>query len=136
MLETLFNWWNENIQYDYSILKNPRKNNGTGGYENIAYPYKNTTIFISHKHAPILLRKGVCESFSEAFKDICELLGVECRIVKGREDETVIPEFKQYAHQWNEVSVDGEIKTIDLDPNFLTFLGPPRTTGRFVIHEK
>lgn len=134
LIKRLFDWWQENIQYDNTILEQPRNNNGTGKYPNITYPYKNTLILASEKYAPILLKKGICESFSIAFKDICELIGVECKVINSG-DNNVISDYKKYAHAWNEVYIDGKYKTIDLTPNFLTFMGDLRTE-KFTIHEK
>ena len=133
MLKDLFNWWNKNIKYDYAILNNPRTNNGTGKYPGIVYDYKNTHILASEKYAPILLKKGICASFASAFKDICELIGVRCRVVTS-EDEAVIPTYKKFSHAWNEVYIDGEYRTIDLTPSFVTFLGELRT-NKFTIHD-
>lgn len=133
MLKDLFDWWNKNIQYDYAILNNPRTNNGTGKYPGIVYDYKNTHILASEKYAPILLKKGICVSFASAFKDICELIGVRCRVVTT-EDEAVVPAYKKLSHAWNEVYIDGEYRTIDLTPSFVTFMGELRT-NKVTIHE-
>lgn len=57
LLKRLFDWWQENIEYDNLILEQPRHNNGTNKYSGITYPYKKTLILASEKYAPILLKK-------------------------------------------------------------------------------
>lgn len=134
LIKRLFAWWNNNIQYDNSILNNRRINEGT--YSAITYKYKGTILACGEKCAPILLHKGVCNSFSEAFKDICDLIGIECRVVHARDKDVSVESFKRLAHAWNEVTIDGETTTIDLDPHFLTCMGQRRTKPKFEIHSK
>ncbi len=131
LVKRLFDWWNKNIKYDNDILKNKR---AEGNYSEILYDYKNVALRSGEKYAPIILRKGVCSGFSAAFKDLCDLLGIECRIVNAHDDDVNISSFKKLAHAWNEITIDGETTTIDLDPHFLTFMGARRTKPKFEIH--
>ncbi len=132
-LKNLFDWWQKNVKYDYDILSNKRE---SGNFKSNVYKYREMDILSSEKFAPILLNKGICKSFSEAFKDICDILNIECRVVKSRDNDVCIQSFKNLYHVWNEVTIHGETSTIDLDPNFLTFMGQRRTKPKFQIKNK
>ena len=135
ILKNLFDWWNENIQYDYNILKQP--DGGNNAISTIYYDYKGEKdiMHCGEKYAPILLGKGVCTSYSEAIKDICDLINIECKVVDAK-DDNVLSAFKCHKHAWDEITIDGEVLTLDLDPHFLTFMGRRRTTSVFKIKEK
>lgn len=134
-LKLAFEWFKRNVVYDNAIFEQPRTK--TGNYSaNIYYPYKNSEISITDKLAPILVGKGVCKSFSLAFKDICDLLNITCKVISTSDE--VVPSnshFKKYAHAWNEIYINGETKTIDLDPHFETFMGERRTKPKFEIKQ-
>ena len=56
----------------------------------------------------ILINKsGVCEGYSEAFKLLLDLAGIECRIVVGTSSSSI-------AHAWNMVKLDKEWYMVDL----------------------
>lgn len=128
----LFDWFCENTRYDYAILKN-KKENGT--YRPIEYPYKNTVITSNEKYAVVLLGKGGCTAFAEAFKDVCDLLHIDCKVVSGRDKNVILPSFR-IAHSWNEVTIDGNRRTVDIDPHFRAYMTMPRTSQTFEIKNK
>ena len=68
-------------------------------------PYKKWGIQNSSKYAAILNHSGVCISYSEAFEDICNRMGIPCRIVTG---------FTGMDHAWNVVLENGVLKHIDI----------------------
>lgn len=68
-------------------------------------PYKSWGINNSTKYAVILNHSGVCESYSEAFKDICNKMDIPCEIVTG---------YTGMDHAWNVVMEDGVLKHIDI----------------------
>ena len=126
----LFDFFNQNIKYDYDILSGRREE---GNFNTIYYQYKSGEISIGEKYAPILLKKGVCVSLSEAFKDICDLLAIPCRVIHSGDKEVFDKHFQTPGHAWCEVTIDFTTSTIDLDPHFLTFMGPRRATDKFEI---
>lgn len=68
-------------------------------------PYKSWGINNSTKYAVILNHSGVCGSYSEAFKDICNKMDIPCEIVTG---------YTGMDHAWNVVMEDGVLKHIDI----------------------
>jgi transglutaminase/protease-like cytokinesis protein 3 len=122
-----FEWFNKNVEFD----RNVKWVNGT--WQNVKYNYKGLPIWSGDKYAPIFLNKGVCQSFSRAFADICEQLGIQCRVVRAADDDVV--QLKGLKHAWDEVVIDGQRYTVDLHPDFLVCLGQPRTKVVFEIHE-
>lgn len=132
LIKRFYDWFFANVSYDNDILKMKNNNNS---FTSIQYPYKDCVVNCGEKYAPILLHKGVCQSFSIVFKDFCDLIGVDCKIIRGR-DENVV-ELKNKPHAWNEVLLDGEWSTIDLTPCYKTYMGKLRThqNSKFIIHE-
>ena len=68
-------------------------------------PYKSWGINNNTKYAVILNHSGVCRSYSEAFKDICNKMDIPCEIVTG---------YTGMDHAWNVVMEDGVLKHIDI----------------------
>ena len=68
-------------------------------------PYRTWKIPQGTKYPAILNNSGVCSTFSLAFEDIANKLGIPCRIVTG---DTGME------HEWNIVLLNGEIKHIDV----------------------
>ena len=68
-------------------------------------PYKSWGINNNTKYAVILNHSGVCGSYSEAFKDICNKMDIPCEIVTG---------YTGMDHAWNVVMEDGVLKHIDI----------------------
>ncbi len=130
-IKRFFDWFSANVSYDNDILK---RKNSIGSFTAILYPYKDCFIHCGEKYAPILLHKGVCQSFSIVFKDFCDLIGVNCKIIHGK-DENVI-DLKGKPHAWNEVFLNGKWSTIDLTPFYKTYMGKLRTrpNNKFIIH--
>ena len=132
LIKRFYDWFFANVSYDNDILKMWNHNNS---FTSIQYPYKDCFINCGEKYAPVLLHKGVCQSFSIVFKDFCDLIGVDCKIIRGK-DENVI-ELKNKPHMWNEVFLNGKWSTIDLTPYYKSYMGKPRTqqNDKFIIHE-
>lgn len=68
-------------------------------------PYKSWKISHSTKYPALLNNSGICKTYSLAFEDITNRLGVPCRIVTG---------YTGMEHAWNIVLINGEIKHIDV----------------------
>ena len=132
LCKRLYDWFCAYTSYDYSILKNKREN---GSYGALEYKYKNSVITSDEKYAVVLLGKGGCTSLSQAFKDVCDILKIECKVVRGSDENVLLSTFR-IAHSWNEVTIDGKRRTVDLDPHFRTFMTSPRTSQTFVVHNK
>ena len=135
-LKYVFDWFNQNVKYDNDILKN---RTATGKFTNFPYKYHTKIsendiecdIMCGEKFAPILLGKGICKGMSEAFKDICDLLGVECYVVSNRDENVNF--HNEIAHSWNEVVLNGERKTIDTYYFYSAFLTKRRSMPTFKI---
>ena len=132
LIKRFYDWFFANVSYDNDILQMRNNNNS---FTSIQYPYKDCFINCGEKYAPVLLHKGVCQSFSIVFKDFCDLIGVDCKIIREK-DENVI-ELKNKPHMWNEVFLNGKWSTIDLTPYYKSYMGKPRTqqNDKFIIHE-
>ncbi len=79
------------------------------------------------------MHKGVCQSFSIVFKDFCDLIGVNCKIIYGKDDNVV--NLKGKPHAWDEVFLNGKWSTIDLTPCYKSYMGKLRTQHR-IQHNK
>ncbi len=128
----LFEWFCSNTRYDFDILKNKREN---GSFRAIEYSYKNSVITSNEKYAVVLLGKGGCTAFAEAFKDVCDLLQIDCKVVSGKDKNVILQSFR-IAHSWNEVTIDGKRRTVDLDPHYRAYMTAPRTSQTFTIKNK
>jgi hypothetical protein len=81
---------------------------------NIAYD-------VEYKHSKTPLetltrRKGVCQSYAEFFKALCDLAGIECHVVvgHGRNHASLIGMPMRSNHAWNAVKIDGKFHLFDL----------------------
>jgi len=62
--------------------------------------------------ATILGTSAVCDSFSGAFKYVCDKVGVTCLEVRGKSYSPYTNDFTEY-HAWNIVCIDGNWKAVD-----------------------
>ena len=60
----------------------------------------------------ILGNSGVCDSFSGAFKYVCEQVGITCLEVRGMSFNPQTQGFTEH-HAWNIVFIDGKWKAVD-----------------------
>lgn len=91
-------------------MKYDLRQTSTDGRRSIGFtyefpPYKNWGIDNSTKYAVILNHSGVCRSYSEAFKDICNKMDIPCEIATG---------YTGMDHAWNVVMENGVLKHIDI----------------------
>lgn len=68
-------------------------------------PYTTWKISHSTKYPALLNNAGVCKTFSLAFEDLANKLGIPCRVVTG---------FTGMEHAWNIVLIHNQIKHIDV----------------------
>lgn len=99
----------EKILHDYII------NNTRYDYEN----YLNHTLSDEsfEEYGCLVLGTAVCEGYSEAMKLLCDLSGIECRIVTGETENN----GQWESHSWNIVKIDGSYYHLDVtndDPVF------------------
>lgn len=103
-LDLLYSYFVNQLEIDDSYLSGITS---SGTAEPIYYKFKDYDIkFASstNKYGPIIFGKGVCKGFSEAFKDICDKMGIKCDVVIGK---------TFMWHGWNVVLINGEPKMID-----------------------
>lgn len=67
--------------------------------------YKTWRIFQYTKYPALINNAGICITFSKAFEDLSNKLGIPCRVVEG---------FTGMEHSWNIVLINNEIKHIDI----------------------
>ena len=68
-------------------------------------PYRNWKVSHSTKYPALLNNSGVCRTYSLAFEDIANKLGIPCRVVTG---------YTGMEHAWNIVLINGEVKHVDV----------------------
>lgn len=100
-LKCIENYFINNYKYDddYKTGERTKWSRYQDSYgSNVYYLYKN--------------KKGICTDFTEAYKQICKLLKIDCKIEFGG---TKDPQTK--SHAWNVVMINGEViyKDISLD---------------------
>ncbi len=92
--KAIYDYLEENCEYDYAALEDAEKNNfkktGDGTYE-----------YAFNTYGIIVKKVGVCQSFANAYKLLCNMSGVECRVMTGYLDGSL-------PHAWNAVKIDGE----------------------------
>lgn len=102
-LKILYNYFCDNMKFDLHGTADER-----GNVNYYKYPfknYKNWKISQENKYPALICNKGVCMTFSEAFADLSNKLGIPCRRVSG---------FTTMKHSWNIVLINDEIKHIDV----------------------
>lgn len=93
----------ENMRYD---LQGTTLNGRMATGEGYPFPpYKTWRIFHSDKYPAILNNAGVCITFSKAFADISNKMGIACIVTDG---------YTGMEHAWNAVLINNEVKHIDV----------------------
>lgn len=93
----------ENMQYNLMGVTPNGRMALDYGYE--FPPYKSWKIQQNTKYPVILNHSGVCISYAKTFEDICNRLGIPCKVVTG---------FTGMEHAWNVVFNQGELRHIDI----------------------
>ena len=109
-LRIVYNYFIDNVQYDYEVLKTVDEK---GTVSPISHPFWNKWGFGSHeKYTPLLVNRGVCFGIAAAFQDICSQMGIDCEMVHGK---TVIIDEKEVAlnHTWNKVKIGDKELFVD-----------------------
>ncbi len=77
----------------------------------------------------LMNRKGVCESYAEAFQLLCHRVGIQCTGVVG----TAFFDYQAGPHKWNAVLLDGEWYLCDLtyDDPYQILNGKPQNHLRY-----
>ncbi len=68
-------------------------------------PYKSWKIRQGTKYPALLNNSGVCITYSLAFEDLANKLGIPCRVVNG---------YTGMEHAWNIVLINNQLKQIDV----------------------
>ncbi|MEE3343440.1 MAG: hypothetical protein VZS44_05070 [Bacilli bacterium] len=104
-LRFLYEYFVKNIEYDHDLRINRGENGKNYAFDSKTYNYKDIEVPMVQKYSALLCKKSICDGISNAFKDICEKIGIKCEVLEGT---TTIQ------HGWNLVSVNGEPKHIDI----------------------
>lgn len=110
-------WIATNINYNYEALSLPRIPEllvftSKKKYEEKLEEKRKRTIDLA-----LTSRKALCNGFSEMFKEICGLLGLEAQVVLGitKVHPNEINSFRTIKdHAWNVVKINGEWELIDI----------------------
>jgi transglutaminase/protease-like cytokinesis protein 3 len=132
-LEIVYKWFIENVE---NIQTNELTTNNGGIYfYPVFYEYKNgATINCSSKECPILIKRAICESYSKAFKDICDRLKIPCEIINNHTHMGLDKRISPVGHAWNIVEISkidtpimkSKPKQFTVDIYEREFLTPPK----------
>jgi transglutaminase/protease-like cytokinesis protein 3 len=95
---------NDDMKYDLQSTSFDGRMAQHRGY--VFPPYGNEWRVPQSKYSTILFNSGVCDSYSRAFEDISNRLGIRCKTVTGNNGSM--------DHAWNVVLENGELKHIDV----------------------
>lgn len=59
-------------------------------------------------------KMAVCEGYANLFNEMCDIVGIESRIVKGYVKNFIAGDLKFPNHAWNSVKIDGKWKLLDV----------------------
>ena len=93
----------ENMLYDLQGTTQDGRRAIDNGYS--FSNYKTWRIFQHTKYPALINNSGICTTFSKAFEDLSNKLGIPCRVIEG---------FTGMEHAWNIVLINNEIKHIDI----------------------
>lgn len=92
---SIYTWIALNISYDPNSLNSSNENNQTA-----------SEVWKS--------RIAVCEGFSNLFHNMCQLAGLESRIIKGYVKNFAGNDLRFPNHAWNSVKINGKWKLLDV----------------------
>jgi len=113
----IFTWIALNIEYDVKAY--------TSSPKNISYSYKTQEekLIKEQKFKDELVKqtlhekKAVCEGYSTLYKSICDLVSIECKIIRGA-SKTKNADIGKIAysndHAWNVVKINNSLKLVDV----------------------
>lgn len=91
----------DNVEYDFGALDNAEAND---------FKFVSEEFYDSFNPYGILINnKGVCQSYAESFKLLCDRARIDCIVVNGLLGST--------PHAWNKVNIEGSYYNIDLTNN-------------------
>lgn len=103
---SLYTYLENNCVYDDEALKEAEKNNFT--------KTKDSTFEDSfNSYGAIVNKKALCQSYAYAYKLLCTMSGVECKIITGYINGNL-------PHAWNIVKIDGQWYQTDATNNAKT----------------
>lgn len=115
-----FFWLTKNIRYNLKEFYNPKQRSYNFRYSTEQEKQHKIQAFKDKLIADTFLNKtGVCEEYAQSFKKICDLLGLESKVIKGSVRNTS-DEIGKYDndtnHAWNAVKLNS--KWVILDPTW------------------
>jgi len=131
-LRVIFDWFVSNVTFDNTVYSRGTYNHL---FRDRQVPYKyNTMISVGQKECPILCKIGVCASQAAAVKDICDKIGIVCKIATNETyGGNINRNISAVSHAINVVTIDGHEKVVDtVDHKFLEPLKP----GMFTMDGK
>lgn len=92
--KAIYDYLTEQCQYDTDALEDARKNNFQKTEDN---SYEDSF----NGYGILVNKKGVCQSYAYAFKLLCEMSGISCKVMTGNLDGNL-------PHAWNAVKIGDE----------------------------
>lgn len=117
----------DTAEYDMEALENAEENQ----FQTVDEEYSDSFT----PYGVLLNQKGVCASYSGAFKLLAQAAGLDCIVVTGNLEGNL-------PHAWNKVKVDGEWQIVDSTNNdneqlFNALLNlPDRAAGKVLVEDE
>lgn len=109
-----FMWLAHNVRYDCKKFHNPKRPHFEGRTkEAVAEQKKKWRAEQIQK--TVKLKKGVCEDYSQLFKAMCDVVGLEAVVIRGNARNFYRPFSGKHSvrHAWNAVKLDGEWQLLE-----------------------
>ncbi len=107
----IFTWISTNVEYDLKKYSKFKKHKLKNKKSKNQFQYEKS---ISNK--TIRKKKGICGDYAVLYKYLCDLTGIECKVISGY-SKTINKDIgKRFGekHAWNTVSINGNWKLIDV----------------------
>ena len=114
-VRAIFVWITDNIKYSDKFMNDKATSVRAGSKAELERALKK--IKEEDLQRTLQKRKGVCEDYSQLFKEMCSVVGIESEFVVGhaRQNKNRIGKLpKGNDHAWNSVKVDGKWYLLDV----------------------
>lgn len=112
-----YTWIATNINYDIETTRRPKVFNTIMYFSEKDYQRQLKTHLKRKVEIALLSKKALCEGYSAMFVELCELLNLEAKIIKGiaKVRPSEINSFKKSKnHAWNAIKINGKWQLVDV----------------------
>ncbi|MEQ6124714.1 transglutaminase domain-containing protein [Pseudotenacibaculum sp. MALMAid0570] len=126
----IYMWVTHNIASDHKLYKKNKRKRKKFANDSIALEEWNSKLKKEVFKKLIRRKKTICTGYAYLIKEMCEIAGIEARIIHGIGKTTELTEedFKYPNHSWNAVKING--KWYLCDPTWASGISYPEQ-GRF-----